>query len=89
MPNENPGNTLKVNGIELYYETQGAGEPLLLLHGGSGCHENWVYAGRDQFVRRYLESLSRTFGRATICSEIRPIGRVVMNEAGPTRRAED
>jgi len=40
-------------------------------------------------MRRYLESLSRTFGRATICSKIGPIGRVVMNEAGPTRRAED
>jgi alpha-beta hydrolase superfamily lysophospholipase len=53
MPAENTGNTLHVNGIDLYYETQGAGEPLLLLHGGSGSHEDWAYAGRDEFVRDY------------------------------------
>jgi pimeloyl-ACP methyl ester carboxylesterase len=56
-----------VNGIELYYETQGRGEPLLLLHGGSGSHENWVYAGRDQLVREYGLILpdARGHGRST------------------------
>jgi pimeloyl-ACP methyl ester carboxylesterase len=67
MPGETPGQSLKVNGIELYYERQGAGEPLLLLHGGSGCHENWVYAGRDQLVREYCLILpdARGHGRST------------------------
>jgi pimeloyl-ACP methyl ester carboxylesterase len=32
----NSGTLAKVNGIELGYETFGAGEPLLLLHGGYG-----------------------------------------------------
>lgn len=31
-----PGNYLKINKINLYYEVQGQGEPLLLLHGGLG-----------------------------------------------------
>ncbi len=30
------GKYAKVNGINLYYETHGAGQPLILLHGGLG-----------------------------------------------------
>src|SRR5271155_708118 len=45
--------TVKLNGIEMYYETEGAGEPLLLLHGGGGCHSDWAYAGRDQLLQKY------------------------------------
>lgn len=48
--------SVKLNDIEMYYEaegTEGTGEPLLLLHGGTGCHGDWAYAGRDQFVREY------------------------------------
>lgn len=33
--NENAGKYASVNGIDIYYETYGAGEPLLLLHGNS------------------------------------------------------
>ncbi|HKO69955.1 MAG TPA: alpha/beta hydrolase [Bradyrhizobium sp.] len=33
--------TAKVNGIELHYTVEGAGEPLLLLHGFGGCAANW------------------------------------------------
>jgi pimeloyl-ACP methyl ester carboxylesterase len=46
--------SIQLNDIEMYYETEGAGEPLLLLHGGTGCHEDWIYAGQDQFVREYV-----------------------------------
>jgi len=31
-----------VNGISLYYEEHGAGEPLILLHGGLGMGEMWA-----------------------------------------------
>jgi pimeloyl-ACP methyl ester carboxylesterase len=67
IPGEATGNTLQVNGFELYYETQGAGEPLLLLHGGSGSHEDWVHAGRDEFLREYSLILpdARGHGRST------------------------
>lgn len=35
--NEKAGRHVFVNGIKLYYETYGTGEPLLLLHGNSSC----------------------------------------------------
>jgi pimeloyl-ACP methyl ester carboxylesterase len=67
MPNEGIENDLRVNGIELHYETRGAGDPLLLLHGGSGCHEDWVYAGRDDLAREYtlIAPDARGHGRST------------------------
>lgn len=46
--------TVSLNGIDMYYESEGSGEPLLLLHGGTGCQEHWQYAGGDQFAREYL-----------------------------------
>jgi pimeloyl-ACP methyl ester carboxylesterase len=45
--------TVSLNGIELHYQIEGEGEPLLLLHGGTGCHEDWAYSGRDHFIREY------------------------------------
>ncbi|MGW2718442.1 alpha/beta fold hydrolase [Streptomyces sp. NPDC001492] len=31
-----------VNGVELFYETAGDGDPLVLVHGSWGDHHNWV-----------------------------------------------
>ena len=33
------GNHAPVNGLEMYYEVHGEGEPLILLHGGIGAIE--------------------------------------------------
>lgn len=44
---------IEVGDVQIYYERAGDGEPLLLLHGGTGCHEDWIYAGHDEFVREY------------------------------------
>jgi pimeloyl-ACP methyl ester carboxylesterase len=59
--------SVPLNGIEMYYETEGAGGPLLLLHGGAGCQENWSHAGRDRFAREYTLILPdvRGHGRTT------------------------
>ena len=59
--------SVPINGIEMYCETEGAGEPLLLLHGGTGCQENWAFAGRDEFVREYtlIKPDARGHGRST------------------------
>ena len=35
------GQTISINGMEMYYEIRGAGEPLVLLHGGAGAGVNW------------------------------------------------
>jgi pimeloyl-ACP methyl ester carboxylesterase len=59
--------SVQLNDIEMYYETEGTGEPLLLLHGGGGCHDDWLYAGRDQFLRDYALIIpdARGHGRST------------------------
>ncbi len=44
---------MQLGDLEMYYEQKGSGKPLLLLHGGTGCHEDWTYAGHDEFVREY------------------------------------
>lgn len=38
----NRGHTVKIRNIDLYYETYGVGQPLLLLHGFGGCSQNWL-----------------------------------------------
>ena len=67
MTEERSGNSVSVNGIEMHYVTEGAGEPLLLLHGGGGCHEDWAYAGRDQLAKEYrlIAPDARGHGRST------------------------
>jgi pimeloyl-ACP methyl ester carboxylesterase len=59
--------SVQLDDIEMYYETEGSGEPLLLLHGGTGCGENWAHAGREQFVCQYrlIQPDARGHGRTT------------------------
>ena len=53
------GNYAQVNGINLYYEIHGKGEPLILLHGGLGAIEMFgdnlpvLAAGRQVDRRRF------------------------------------
>lgn len=42
MPTRPPGRTEMFNGQQLYFEVHGTGEPLLLLHGFSGCSQDWM-----------------------------------------------
>jgi pimeloyl-ACP methyl ester carboxylesterase len=67
MPEEHRGKTLQVNDIDMYYAMEGAGEPLLLLHGGGGCQENWTHAGHDRLVREYrlIKPDARGHGRSS------------------------
>ena len=59
--------TVQLNDIEMHYESEGVGEPLLLLHGGTGCLENWFHAGRDLFLNEYtlIKPDARGHGRTT------------------------
>lgn len=41
IPNRPQGQRVAVNGIEMYYEIFGEGEPLLLIHGGAATIESW------------------------------------------------
>ena len=59
------GQYAEVNGINLYYETHGAGRPLILLHGGLGSGEMFApvlpaLAERHQVVTVDLQGHGRT-----------------------------
>jgi pimeloyl-ACP methyl ester carboxylesterase len=58
---------LKVYGIEWFFESKVDGEPLLLLHGMTGSHEDWEYAGRQEFLCKYrlITHDARGHGRST------------------------
>ena len=64
IPNRPKGERAKVNGIEIYYETFGQGEPLLLIHGGGATIESW-FCQIPEFSKRFkvIAADSRGHGR--------------------------
>ena len=61
------GETIEVNGFQLYHEARGDGEPLLLLHGGTGIGADWtlVFTGGDPAGFRVIVPDLRGHGRST------------------------
>lgn len=62
------GRTMRVNGIEMYFEERGDGEPLVLLHGFTGCGDDWRHVfDLDDLARRYRLIIpdARGHGRST------------------------
>src|SRR3984893_4891578 len=60
-----PGHYAEVNGINLYFETHGAGRPLVLLHGGLGSGEMFgpilpLLGERHQVIAVDLQGHGRT-----------------------------
>ena len=55
-----------INGIDMYYEIQGQGEPLVLLHGFSGAGSNWglIFKGPLEGHQLIIPDL-RGHGRST------------------------
>jgi len=63
--NDKTGKYIELNGIELYYETYGQGEPLLLLHGNGGSIEAFRY--QIPFFAKYFRVIavdSRLHGKS-------------------------
>src|SRR5580765_2030257 len=58
---------IDVNGFMLHYEDRGAGDPLLLLHGGTGIGADWnlVFTAGDPDGFRVLVPELRGHGRST------------------------
>lgn len=50
--NPKAGKYVAVNGIKMYYETYGAGQPLLMIHGNGGSIANFKYQ-IPYFAKRY------------------------------------
>jgi pimeloyl-ACP methyl ester carboxylesterase len=58
--------TIGLNGIQIYYEARGTGEPLLLLHGGLGIGSDWRHVfPADPAGYRVIEPDLRGHGRST------------------------
>ena len=59
--------TIEVNGFQLYHEERGDGEPLLLLHGGTGIGADWklVFTGGDPAGFRVIVPDLRGHGGST------------------------
>ena len=36
------GTHIEANGLRIYYEVHGEGEPLLLIHGGTATSQSWA-----------------------------------------------
>lgn len=65
---ETTGRTLELRDAELYVETRGTGEPLVLLHGFTGCGADWKHVfDLDALARRYrlIVPDARGHGRST------------------------
>jgi pimeloyl-ACP methyl ester carboxylesterase len=58
---------IDVNGFEMYLEERGEGQPLLLLHGGTGIGADWslVFTGGDPAGFRVIVPDLRGHGRST------------------------
>ncbi len=69
-PDQPPGRIETLNGIQLYFEVHGSGEPLLLLHGFSGSSQDWppLTVGWCPDFQHILLDL-RGHGRSSILSQ--------------------
>jgi pimeloyl-ACP methyl ester carboxylesterase len=78
MPTPVMTGTAPVNGIEMYYATYGAGDPVLLIHGGLGHADIWasqvIDLSKDHLV---IVADSRGHGRSTRTAE--PFGYDLMS----------
>jgi len=54
--NPNAGHFAQVNGINLYYETYGSGEPLILLHGNGGSIN--AFGNQIPFFEKYYQVIA-------------------------------
>lgn len=60
-----------LNGVQLYFETHGSGEPLLLLHGFGGCSQDWSplvadWSGHFQLIIPDLRGHGRSSNPAKV-----------------------
>lgn len=66
MTKSSAENIVSLNGIEMFYRVIGEGEPLVLLHGFTGCADDWRFF-TDDLAREYRLVIPdlRGHGRST------------------------
>lgn len=66
---QQPGRTETLNGVRLYFEVHGTGEPLVLLHGFSGSSQDWTASATDWGTQfQLIVPDLRGHGRSSILS---------------------
>lgn len=70
VPASSPGRTEHLNGVEIYFEIHGSGEPLILLSGFSGTSQDWKPSLHEwgSGVQLIVPDL-RGHGRASVLSK--------------------
>jgi pimeloyl-ACP methyl ester carboxylesterase len=77
MPAATESGYAKVNGIEMYYATFGAGDPVLLIHGGLGHADIWASQVAElSKTHKVIVADSRGHGRST--RDAQPFGYDLM-----------
>ncbi len=67
-------NSVTANGLNIYYEEAGSGEPLLLLHGSMGSSANWQpYISHFASLGWVIVPDLRDHGRTTFTANANPI----------------
>ena len=74
-PATSPGRIEMLNGVPIYFEVHGNGDPLLLLHGFSGCSQDW-----SAFIGSQSHSTGEEFQR--IIPDLRGHGRSFVPRGG-------
>jgi pimeloyl-ACP methyl ester carboxylesterase len=64
--------TLALDSFQMYSDERGDGEPLLLLHGGTGIGDDWmhVFTNGDPAGFRLIVPDFRAHGRSTLAMEL-------------------
>ena len=66
MPTPTESGYAPVNGIEMYYAVYGAGDPVLLIHGGLGHADIWAsQVATMSKTHKVIVADSRGHGRST------------------------
>ncbi|MGZ6343555.1 MAG: alpha/beta fold hydrolase [Candidatus Limnocylindrales bacterium] len=72
-----PGGYVDAGGVHTYYEVQGSGEPLILLHGGFATIETWQ-GQAPVFAERYRVYLPERRGHGRTPDVAGPMGYAIM-----------
>ena len=77
MPEAASSGMAPVNGIEMYYATYGAGDPVLLIHGGLGHADIWTHQVND-LMQDHLVIVADTRGHGRSTRSDEPYGYALM-----------
>jgi pimeloyl-ACP methyl ester carboxylesterase len=70
----NPLPHAEINNTKIYYEVEGSGEPLMLIHGVRGSNRNWEYV--RPFITKHFQTIFPDLRGHGLSSELTEITKV-------------